>query len=136
MKFDSSVDFNNSFNPSTVSTFTDNGLFIVALPCPNSTPLIWGNCIVPFPGSDGFSESEGISGSDGVSGSEGISGSDGVSVPSSGFCTSFSKTITFLSLVTIFPSASLTEYWTIFSPTVKVFKSVKQTKLLVISPSS
>ena len=79
----------------------------------SAVPLfVSGFTITPFPGSEGFS---------------------GVS---SGFCSSFSKTITFLSPVTIFPSASLTEYWTIFSPTVKVFKSVKQTKLLVISPSS
>lgn len=91
----------------------------------SAVPLfVSGFTITPFPGSEGFS------------GSEGTSGSDGISGVSSGFCSSFSKTITFLSPVTIFPSASLTEYWTIFSPTVKVFKSVKQTKLLVISPSS
>ena len=85
----------------------------------SAVPLfVSGFTITPFPGSEGFS------------------GSDGISGVSSGFCSSFSKTITFLSPVTIFPSASLTEYWTIFSPTVKVFKSVKQTKLLVISPSS
>lgn len=103
----------------------------------SAVPLfVSGFTITPFPGSEGFSGSEGTSGWEGTSGSDGVSGSDGISGVSSGFCSSFSKTITFLSPVTIFPSASLTEYWTIFSPTVKVFKSVKQTKLLVISPSS